>query len=847
MLRQILILSITLVVTSSAFSQRHKRDKQNQPAPPPTNSWDEKTKRCEKIEGLFTFYRDTTSGTLYLMVEKEQLDKPFIYFSYVENGNTITGHNRGNYKGSKVFKITKSFQQLEFSQINTNYYFNPENELSKASNANVTNALMASEKIIVSKSSNDAYLIEADNLFLNETFMQIKHPTMGNPFIFNLGSINKAKTKYHEIHSYKNNSDIIVRYIFDNPAATGAPSGAITDARYMEVMWQHSFIALPDSGFTPRLDDPRIGYFITQTNDMTTTKAVNYRDFIHRWRLVKKYPNNAISEPIKPIVWWIENTTPKELRSTIKSALLEWNKAFEKAGFKNAIQVYEQPDTATWQAGDINYNVLRWTSSPEPLFGGYGPSFVNPLTGEILGADIMLEWVFLTNRIKAQKVFDQHFTNIFDESNNLTEEHTCNAANYLHSQNILGSQLLHSMDASKLEIDTFLKESLYYLVLHEVGHTLGLNHNMKASQLHSLQELYDIKRTKEIGLTGSVMDYPAINFSNRKNIKTQYYTDKPGPYDLWAIEFGYYHENSVKEDSIRREKILQRSTEPSLTFGNDADDMRAPGKGIDPRVMIGDMSSNAVDFAKERIQLIQQLLLQLKENYTNNNSSYQELYNQYMVLITEWGIQAGIASRYIGGVYVDRSFTNQNTTNVPYQAVDLETQKKSMKLLDELVFASSAFQAPANLTNYLQTQRRGFNFFSKPENPSFHQHILAIQKSVLNHLLHPQTLARMNDSKILGNVYSQSTFFNDLTQSIFKPESNNNYLSFRQNLQIELVQMYLKIMQSQSYDNLSQSKALFQLKWIEKNISTMTYSLSAEGKEHAIFITHLIKEGLAKK
>ena len=163
---------------------------------------------------------------------------------------------------------------------------------------------------------------------------------------------------------------------------------------------------MPDNDFQPRFDDPRVGFFGQTINDMTSTSATPYRDLINRWHLVKKDPAAELSEPVQPIVYWIENSTPTEFRSTIKEAVESWNLAFEKAGFKNAVVVKMQPDDATWDAGDIRYNVLRWTSSPRPPFGGYGPSFTNPRTGQILGADIMLEWVFVTNRIQQDKLFD---------------------------------------------------------------------------------------------------------------------------------------------------------------------------------------------------------------------------------------------------------------------------------------------------------------------------------------------------------------------------------------------------------------------------------------------------------
>ncbi len=118
---------------------------------------------------------------------------------------------------------------------------------------------------------------------------------------------------------------------------------------------------MPDNDFKPRFDDPRIGYFSTQVTDMTSSSATPYRDVIHRWNLAKQKPGTKLSEPVQPITFWIENTTPVELRDLIREATLRWNQAFETAGFKDAIVVKQQPDNAAWDAGDINYNVLRWT------------------------------------------------------------------------------------------------------------------------------------------------------------------------------------------------------------------------------------------------------------------------------------------------------------------------------------------------------------------------------------------------------------------------------------------------------------------------------------------------------
>jgi hypothetical protein len=337
---------------------------------------------------------------------------------------------------------------------------------------------------------------------------------------------------------------------------------------------------VPNNDFKPRFDDYRIGYFSENVNDMTSQGFTNYRDLIHRWDLKKKDPNAIKSEPVKPIVWWIENTTPKELRPIIKHAALQWNKAFEPLGFINAVQVFEQPDDADWDAGDVRYNVLRWTSSPNPPFGGYGPSFVNPRTGEILGADIMLEYIFLTNRVRTQQIYGIEGAEMEDEHH--SAHAGCDAGLYLHHQLQVSQGIMNIQDADTIEMTRLLEESIHYLILHEMGHTMGLMHNMKASQVRTVEELNNPEITYKQGLIGSVMDYPAINMPSYgvKN-KVQYCQVEPGPYDLWAIDFGYSLPlENEEEEQARLKNILSKSIQPDLTFGNDADDMRAPGKGL---------------------------------------------------------------------------------------------------------------------------------------------------------------------------------------------------------------------------------------------------------------------------
>jgi hypothetical protein len=807
------------------------------------------TRKCRKHDGLFTLYQDTLTGSVYMLVKKEHFNREFIYFSHTVDGVTATGHHRGSYRDNKIFSIKKYYNRIEFIAENTNYYFDSKSPLSKASDANISKATLLSLPVMATNRDQSEFLVRADEIFLTENMHQVKPAAspFAAPGSVSLGSQSKDKTKFLSIRSYPQNTDVVVEYVYDNPSSSPRSSSELADGRSVSIKMQHSLVEVPQSGYRPRCDDPRIGYFSRQVNDMTSTSATPYKDIIQRWHLEKKEPGTALSEPVEPITWWLENTTPHEYRETIKSAVLAWNEAFEVAGFKNAIEVKIQPDDAEWDAGDIRYNVIRWTSSPTPPFGGYGPSFVNPRTGQIMGADIMLEFIYLTNRLKLEKLFNTAGIEISAETESHSENF-CSAGDHLHMSTLFGLSALSAFDTPEAQKEEYIKQSLYYLVLHELGHTLGLNHNMKASQLYSPDEINNKDLTMKNGLTASVMDYPSVNIALDKTKQGQYFTMKPGPYDKWAIEYGYSEALvNQKEEKQRLKTILARSTDPALMFGNDADDMRMPGKGIDPRVMIGDMSNDVIRYASDRIQLCEKVSSKLIDRYAVQDESYHQLRNAYLVMTTEINNSASAISRYIGGVYVDRSFVGQSGAKKPFTPVSLKDQKRAMDALAKNIFGINAFTCHEKLYSYLQMQRRGFNFMAGTEDPKIHDRILLIQENVLNHLLHPVVLQRISDTELYGNTYKISEVLNDLTNGIFKDDLNGNVNSFRQNLQSEYTKRLINIVNDEKrFDGRSKANAYYQLLSIEKMLKANPGN-NIETKAHREHILFNIKKILETK
>ena len=710
----------------------------------------------------------------------------------------------------------------------------------------MSEGVLASLKIEGINKKEDLFLINADNLFLKETFSQIKPPRYPkqSPNAFTLGSLNKEKTKVNSIRNYPKNTDLAIEYVYSKDNVLNGGSRAVSDGRNVSIKVFHSLIEMPKNDYEILVDDPRVGYFTTKVTDMTSTSSTPYRDLVHRWNLKKKDTTAAISEPVNPIVWWMENSTPKEWRPIIKEAVLQWNVAFEKAGFKNAVEVKMQPDSANWDAGDIRYNVLRWTSSPKAPFGGYGPSFVNPRTGEILGADIMLEYVHFTNRVLYEKVFDLKMN---EQEFNASISHkdmnnaSCSMGHFSHENTQFGNAVLITENASDLKLKRLKRESMMALIMHEVGHTLGLNHNMKASQLFSPEQLADSNFIKGKCLTGSVMDYAAINLTRDRSKQGQFEDVAVGPYDIWAIQFAYTSFKSEKQ----KNDLLNRSTEPELIFGNDADDMRSPGKAIDPRVMVGDLSNDQITYSNNIFELVDEMLKEVKTKFSIEGESYQELRRVYYVLNRQRSNAAGVVSRFIGGVYVDRAMVGQKGQTMPYTPVSYLDQKRAMETLSKHVFSPDAFNSPNDLYNYLAMQRRGFDFFRGPEDPKIHSQVLSYQTNILKHILHPNTLQRIVDSELYGNNYGLSLMMTDLNNAIFKKDAQTSVNSFRQNLQVAYTKKLISMVTGNSagkYISSAKAMAIYTLKNIDKKAINNSGDVST--KAHRLHLRTLIDNAL---
>ena len=805
------------------------------------------TENSDRISGLFTIYRDKKTGTTHMEITPAQLDQEYIYVALSTDGVVEGGHFRGRYRDNRILSFTRHFDKIEIRSENTAFYFNPESPLSRAARANISQGLLASESIVAEDEETGNVLINIDEVFANESLLQVKaspDPDEEPEDSFRLGDLSEEKSKITEIRNYPLNTDVHVEYVYQNLAPTVRGNDEITDSRYVSIFIQHSFVSMPKNNYAPRLTDHRMGFFAQQLTDLTDDSVTPYRDLIERWHLLKKNPSASISEPIEPIVWWIENTTPIEFRDSVQDGILAWNQAFEKIGFENAIVVRIQPDDAEWGAGDIRYNVVRWTSSPTPPFSGYGPSFTNPRTGEIIGADIMLEFSGVTRRVQYQRILEA-----LDHANVSAplKANYCTIGYDMHISQAFGRFAINSLQLGSAQEERLVHEFLVDLTMHEIGHTLGFAHNFAASNMLSLEEIYDPTIVNDRSLQASVMDYTDIHIATGGREQTAYFSTKPGPYDDWIVEYSYSPKlESPQLETERLASIASRSTEPQLLFGTDDHVMRAPGVAMDPRVHWYDMTNEPIRYAEERLDLIESLLRTAQEKNISEGESYQELRDAYVIMLSQFSRSIGVIAHQIGAIYINRSVVGQADAKIPFVPVDLKTQQYAMSVLIEYLFAPDILSASENLYAHLQEQRRLWNFIGKTEDPKVHRWILSVQKNVLGHLLHPTVMTRITDSRLYGNEYELSDMMGDLTDGVFNEDLRGDVNTFRQNLQTEYVSTLIDIISGSEHDYPSKSMALYQIRNIERILSNKRRG-NIETRAHTGNILYIIQKALDKE
>ena len=362
----------------------------------------------KSIDGFLKIYSNDDGSSYFLKLDEEDLNKQFLYFSYVMNapqGSTLTG---GLPSDGKVleFRNFKS-ENIGLYQINTSYIKGDEtNNIAKSTITNITEAFV--EVFKPAARTDKSVLINVNSILLSEKMDSISYvPSEYREYItVNYGMPDESKTFVKNVFNNETNTAFEVTFAFENsmPNPDAFSVSAVTDPRYLSVTGRHIFIKMPDDRFEPRVNDHRIGYFVNKSTDLTSYDNFPNFALINKWRLIKKNPDAEMSEPEEPIVFWVENTTPKEIIPAVVAGIENWNIAFEEAGFINAVVAKIQPEDAEWDAADYDYNVVRWSSEPDgnlvATLRKFKPDFVfNALHGRY-GEDGYIQSILESEKIK---------------------------------------------------------------------------------------------------------------------------------------------------------------------------------------------------------------------------------------------------------------------------------------------------------------------------------------------------------------------------------------------------------------------------------------------------------------
>jgi hypothetical protein len=681
---------------------------------------------AEAIDGLVKLYRKDTK--LFAELTPGDMNKDFIVLISIARGiargHLMAGMSRG-FGDDWLWQFRKADDRIQIVRRNVRFRAARGTPQEKAVRLAYTDSVLFSMPIItVSPRGNP--IVDLTPVFMSD-LPQIGPEMKG--FMFAADRSNWASVK-----GFKDNIELQV-------AATYASSGAenidtVADSRGATIHVHYSISRLPETGYEPRLADDRVGHFLTVVKDFTKAPDPDrFVRYVNRWDLRKADPTAEMSPPKTPIIFWLEKTIPFKYRAAIREGILEWNKAFEKVGIVNAIEVRQQPDSAEWDPEDINYNTFRWITSSASM--AIGPSRVNPLTGQILDADILFDADFLN-------FWKDHYETFEPRGHGVG----CQCAEGMAQQLALASLVLAEgqKPASKELIEELISQAIRSIATHEVGHTLGLRHNFKASSYLTLDEMADPEKTRQ-GIANSVMDYLPMNIAPKGQKQGPYFNMAIGPYDYWAIEYAYRPLGGGEGELAQLRKIASRCGEPALVYGTDED---AQTSDPDPLCIRYDLGKDPVQFGRRQALLFQQTLPDLVDRMTGEGDGYQRVRRALNTLLANYGNGMYYASRMVGGVYVHRAHKGDAGAPPPMVVVEPAKQREAMDLLQQQILGEEALQLPPKLYAYMAPaywNHWGVERLQRSDYP-VHDLMSQWQDRVLAQLLSPRTLSRLGDNEL---------------------------------------------------------------------------------------------------
>lgn len=783
----------------------------------------ELVKGKEKLDGLFTVYRSQEAERIYWEIKPEQLNKNYLAIVTLESGIGESGIYSGLPLADFLFYFRRVHNNLHFVVRNVKFRTEASTPEQRSLARSFSDSVLYSLPIDSIDPWSKNILINLDNLLMQD------FPGLTPLLKYSLQTdyhLEQNQSYFGDIKSFPQNLEIDATYGFASPI--GANLMTVPDSRALTLQVHYSFSQLPENnGYIPRLADDRVGYFVSAFQDLSHQNLqAPFVRYINRWHLEPSDPDLPLSPPKKPIIFWIENAVPLEYRSAIREGVLMWNQAFEKIGFQNAIEVRQMPDDADWQPADVRYNTIRWFNSLDAGFAK-GPVRVNPMTGEILDADIIVddnmvrsfqqgyrvsglvsshslcgEWDDLLTQRRSEK-FERRlppytegvaasikaFQDRGAESEN---DELCYGVESVN-QGAMGALALSILSDNQLTdeaMQEYVHQYLRSLIAHEVGHTLGLRHNFHGSTMLAPQELHDMAVTHTRGLVGSVMDYLPVNIAPQGVKQGDYFPGVVGPYDEWAIAYGYKRCPTAMLPEAEKDflaQIILASPQPQLSYATDEDIW-----DINPLANVWDMSSDVMLYSQWQMDNARVMWQRLEhgglpgESYSNLRVSFNKILQYYFR-------NASLVAKYIGGQSLQSS-----SMFVP---VSLEKQRQALTKLQEYVFSEDTFSFAPQLLNQLAPTRWQHWGSPVPNNRldyPIHDRIFQFQSAILRSLLTGDRLNRLQDIELKtspGAALSIPELFDTLQTGIWTeilaPATPKPISSIRRSLQREYLSILL--------------------------------------------------------
>ena len=721
-------------------------------------------KDAKEMPGLFrTFQKDEK---VWIEIKPEQFDKPFFFTYNVPRSVGERGLYASQMGGSEMAVFKKIGNQVQLIAKNTEFYAKDGTPQATFVQESFSDSLLASAPVAsAAHPDTKGVLIEANVLLFNDIpgYLTALETAYRMPFALDarnssFSSVNNTpEMTGMQVLAHYSVPKISAPPLTPSPVPLPTPPQTTPDPRSLFVGFYYSFSNLPETPMAARIADERVGHFTTSRVDYTDDVKPKARTWIvNRWRLEKKDPSAAMSEPKQPIVYWLDKNIPVKYRKSVADGILEWNKAFEKTGFRNAVVVKQQTEQDTFDTMDSRHASIRWFTGADVGFA-IGPSRVDPRSGEILDADIGMSDVFArgARRLVAEDIgkptsaFDPNSAYTFDPLKAHKGFLTCNYAGEAAQEMEFAADILEArgMDMEGPEAEALAQDYVKDVIMHEVGHTLGFRHNFRASTIYTMKQIQDPAFTKVNGITGSVMDYTPFNLAVKGEKQGEYVMSTLGPYDYWALEYAY-KPIAPADETKELARIASRSNEPQLAFATDED--AGVGNfilGIDPDVNRFDMGSDPLEYYKKRMQLSQELWNRLQTMKLKDGESYERLLRSFAAGFQQLGRVAPLAAKYVGGVRLLRDHAG---TNRPlYEPTPIARQREALTLITTDFFRADSFRfkpefiSHLGIDNFERIRGRGIR------NPdiSVGTAVLNVQRSVLDELMADSVAVRLLDSQ----------------------------------------------------------------------------------------------------